>query len=199
MGVMAYIRQVYIDAAYYKQARQDYASRANGTKRPAYDRALEGVLESPRILLPAVRAVEIERMLQFSSELKTPAVLYGGHEAYREADLLRKAGTPVLVSLKWPERARDADPERTDSLRTLELREQAPSTPAALAKAGVPLRVLHGRRHRPRPPARREARARRRASRRPTRCARSRSARRKSTAWPTAWAASRKARSPISW
>jgi imidazolonepropionase-like amidohydrolase len=136
MGVMAYIRQVYIDAAYYKQARQDYASRPNGTKRPAYDRALEGVLESPRILLPAVRAVEIERMLKFSAELKTPAVLYGGHEAYREVDLLRKTGTPLLVSLKWPERPREADPELTDSLRTLELREQAPSSPAALAKAG---------------------------------------------------------------
>jgi imidazolonepropionase-like amidohydrolase len=136
MGVMAYIRQVYIDAAHYKLAKQDYASRANGTKRPAYDRALEGVLECQRILLPAASAVEIERMLKFSSELKTPAVLYGGHEAYREADLLRKTGTPLLVSLKWPERPREEDPERTDSLHTLELREQAPSAPAALAKAG---------------------------------------------------------------
>lgn len=136
MGVMAYIRQVYIDAAYYKTAKQDYAGHVNGTKRPAYDRALEGVLECPRILLPAVRSVEIERMLKFSSELKTPTVLYGGHEAYRDAGLLRKTGTPLLVSLKWPERQRDEDPERTDSLRTLELREQAPSAPAALAKAG---------------------------------------------------------------
>ncbi len=136
MGVMAYIRQVYIDAAHYRSAKQDYAGHANGTKRPAYDRALEGLLECPRILLPAVRAVEIERMLKFSSELKTPTVLYGGHEAYREADLLRKTGTPLLISLKWPERDREEDPARPDSLRILELREQAPSAPAALAKAG---------------------------------------------------------------
>ncbi len=136
MGVMAYIRQVYIDAAYYKAAKQDYAGRVNGTKRPAYDRALEGVLECPRILLPAASAVEIERMLKFSSELKTPTILYGGHEAYHDAGLLRKTGTPLLISLKWPERQRDEDPERTDSLRTLSLREQAPSAPAALAKAG---------------------------------------------------------------
>ncbi|MGE5569237.1 MAG: amidohydrolase family protein [Rhodospirillales bacterium] len=136
MGVMAYIRQVYLDAEHYKLARQQYASRANGAQRPPYDRALEGVLETPRILLPASRAVEIERMLEFAAELKTPAVLYGGHEAYREADLLRKTGTPVLINLSWPERGREEDPERTDSLRILRLREHAPSSPAELAKAG---------------------------------------------------------------
>jgi imidazolonepropionase-like amidohydrolase len=43
----------------------------------------------------------------------------------------------VLVSLRWPERSRDADPEEVDALRILEMRERAPSTPAALAKAGV--------------------------------------------------------------
>lgn len=136
MGVMAYIRQVYLDAAYYKLAKEQYARLPAKTKRPAYDRALEGVLEAPRILLPAVRAVEIERMLKFSAELKKPTVLYGGHEAWRETELLKKTGTPLLVSLKWPERDKEADPDRVDSLRTLELRDRAPSTPAALAKAG---------------------------------------------------------------
>jgi imidazolonepropionase-like amidohydrolase len=136
MGVMAYIRQVYLDAAYYKLAEEQYARQPAGTKRPAYDRALEGVLEAPRILLPAVRAVEIERMLKFSAELKTPTVLYGGHEAWRETELLKKTGTPLLISLKWPERGKEEDPDRVDSLRTLELRDRAPSTPAALAKAG---------------------------------------------------------------
>jgi len=136
MGVMAYIRQVYLDAEHYKLARQQYASRANGAQRLPYDRALEGVLEAPRILLPASRAVEIERMLKFAAELKTPAVLYGGHEAYRAADVLRKTGTPLLINLRWPERGREEDPERMDSLRILRLRELAPSSPAELAKAG---------------------------------------------------------------
>jgi len=76
-------------------------------------------------------------MLRFAGELKRPAVLYGGHEAHRAADLLRKSRTPVLVSLRWPERSRDADPEDIEALRILEMRERAPSTPAALAKAGV--------------------------------------------------------------
>jgi imidazolonepropionase-like amidohydrolase len=43
----------------------------------------------------------------------------------------------VLVSLKWPERAKDGDPEAEQTLHTLRFRDRAPGTPAALAKAGV--------------------------------------------------------------
>jgi hypothetical protein len=137
MGVFAYIRQMNIDADYCRQARLDYEKRPAGARRPEYDRASEGWLESPRILLPATRALEIERVLRLAAELKKPAVVYGAHEGFKAVDLLQKAGAPVLVSLRWPEKSRDADPDQPESLRTLELRDKAPSTPAALAKAGV--------------------------------------------------------------
>jgi hypothetical protein len=137
MGSMSYVRQVYLDAAHYKAAKAMYAENARGLQRPAYDRALEGVLESPRVLLPAGRKVEIERMIRFGKELKTPVILYGGAEAWRAADSLKAAGVPLLINLQWPERERDGDPDFLDSLRTLETREMAPAGPAALAKAGV--------------------------------------------------------------
>jgi imidazolonepropionase-like amidohydrolase len=137
MGVIAYIRQIYLDADHYKLANQIYASHPQGLQRPAYDRTLVAVLESRRILLPASRAVEVDRMVRFGQELKRSTVLYGGAEAWRSADLLRQAKTPVLVSLKWPERLPTADPESPDALRVLEMRAEAPSTPGALAKAGV--------------------------------------------------------------
>jgi imidazolonepropionase-like amidohydrolase len=106
-------------------------------RRPAYDRAVEGVLESPRVLLPAASAVQLERMARFAAELKLHAILYGGQEAFRNAARLREFSCPVLVSLKWPARARDADPEAPESLLALEIREHAPETPAALGKAGI--------------------------------------------------------------
>jgi len=137
MGVLAYIRQVWLDAGHYQLAREFYARHTAGTRRPDYDRALEGWLEAPRILLPASRAVEIDRLLRFAAPLKAPLALYGGHEAHRVAAQLKSAGVPVIVSLKWPARDKDADPEPADSLRTLEYRDGAPSTPAALASAGV--------------------------------------------------------------
>ena len=138
MGVIAYVRQIYLDAEHYRSARDVYAKTPSGMQRIHYDRALEGVLETPRVLLPVPRAIDIERMIRFSAELKTSTILYGGHEAYRSAGLLKDSAIPLLVSLKWPERSRDADPEEPVSLQELELREKAPSTPATLAKAGVP-------------------------------------------------------------
>jgi imidazolonepropionase-like amidohydrolase len=139
MGTISYIRQVYLDAGRYQRVKQDYAADPRGKKRPDYDRALEGVLQSQRILLPADSRVEIDRMLHFAAELKQPAILYGLEEGYRSVDLLKAANATVLISLKWPERPRDSDPAAVESLRTLQNRDQAPSTPAELAKGGVRL------------------------------------------------------------
>jgi len=137
MGVIAYIRQVSFDADHYKLELQAYASHPAGQKRPNYDRAVEGLLESPRLLLPAEDAKQLDRMIRFAAELKRPAVLYGGHQAYKIADQVAKSGVPLLINLKWPEKSKDADPDQEESFRTLELRDRAPSSPAALEKAGA--------------------------------------------------------------
>jgi len=150
MGAFAYIRQMHIDAEYYRQAKAAYEKRPAGARRPEYDRTCEGLLESPRILLPATRAIEIDRVLRLAADVKKPAVIYGVHEGFRAADLLKKAGSFALVSLKWPERSRDADPDLPESSRTLELRDKAPSTPAALVKAGVKFAFYTDRIDRPR-------------------------------------------------
>jgi len=139
MGYLAYIRQLYIDMEHYKLVKDAYAKNPRGMQRPEYDRALEGLLDSPRILLPANRAVEIERMLKLAQELRQPTVIYGGRETFRPEAVaaLKKYNAPVLVNMKWPEKARDTDPDEVDSMRLLETRDKAASAPAALAKAGV--------------------------------------------------------------
>ena len=139
MGYIAYVRQIYIDAEYYKLVKDTYAKNPVGMARPEYDRALEGVLDSPRILLPANRLVEIDRMLHLAADLKQPVILYGGRETFRPeaAALLKKFNAPILLSMKWPEASRDADPDEPDSMRTLDTRDRAALAPAVLQKAGV--------------------------------------------------------------
>jgi imidazolonepropionase-like amidohydrolase len=137
MGVIAYVRQVSFDADHYKLEMQAYTSHPTGHKRPSYDRAVEGLNESPRLLLPADDAKQVDRMLGFAAELKRPAVLYGGHQAYKIADRLAKSSVPLLINLRWPDKPKDADPDAEESFRTLELRDRAPSSPAALEKAGA--------------------------------------------------------------
>jgi imidazolonepropionase-like amidohydrolase len=129
MGNIAYVRQLYLDLDRYKQVKE--------SRRPEYDHALEGLAESPRVLLPADEAQQIDRMLNFAPELKTPVLLYGLHEAYRRIETLKQTHVPLLVSLKWPEKPRDADPNDAPNYRELVMREQAPTVPGLLAKAGL--------------------------------------------------------------
>ena len=69
--------------------------------------------------------------------MESPRGPLGGQQGYEVAAALAASKIPVLVSLKWPERSKDADPEAEQTLRELRFRDQAPGTPAALAKAGV--------------------------------------------------------------
>jgi hypothetical protein len=125
--------------------RDDHLDLAGNTGWPEpHVSALEGLLESPRLLLPARSGVELDRMARLAAGLKTPVVLYGAEGGYQVADALAGAKLPVLVSLQWPEKPREADPDAPDSLRTLELRERAPSTPAALLRARVPCAFYTG-------------------------------------------------------
>jgi hypothetical protein len=141
MGTIGYVRQVFDDTAWYAQAEPIYEANPTKTERLAYDRTeivLNRALQRKEIvLLPGNNSVQILRALRLADEWKIRAVLYGGQQGYAVTDALAASKIPVLVSLKWPERPKDADPEGEQTLRELQFRDRAPGTPAALAKAGV--------------------------------------------------------------
>jgi hypothetical protein len=64
--------------------------------------------------------------------------------SYEVANEIAAKKLPVLLDLKWPEADKDADPDEIPSLNTLRLRDRAPSSPAALAKAGVKFAFYSG-------------------------------------------------------
>ena len=141
MGVISYVRQVFLDANWYNQSESTYRAHPAGLERPAYDRTeivVNETLTSARpVLLPGNTAQEMHRALMLADRLGARAVIYGGQQGYEDADELAAAKVPVLVNLKWPEREKDADPEAEEPLRVLRFRDRAPSSPAALQKAGV--------------------------------------------------------------
>jgi imidazolonepropionase-like amidohydrolase len=92
-------------------------------------------------MMPAPTLIQFERMARLAGEIKVPVVFYGVIEGWRMVDQLKKAGTPVILNVKWPVRERDSDPDDEPSLRTLELRDKAPTSPVALAAAGVKFAV----------------------------------------------------------
>lgn len=137
MGIMAYFRQLWLDADHYRQALALYAADPVNIPRPAYDRALEGLMGVKRVLLPAPDPIQMERMVKLAADLKTPAVLYGVVRGYEMAERLKATGTPVILDVRWPAREPGADPEQEESYRELRIRDLAPTSPAALSAAGV--------------------------------------------------------------
>jgi imidazolonepropionase-like amidohydrolase len=147
MGVLAYVRQVFLDTDWSTRAQAAYENNPR-VERPHYDRteaSLAAALQKHVVvLIPANNSVEIRRSLELADRWKVSGVIYGGQMAYENAAEISSKKIPVLVNAKWPEAEKDADPEDKPSLRELRFRDRAPSAPAALAKANVKVAFYSG-------------------------------------------------------
>jgi imidazolonepropionase-like amidohydrolase len=148
MGVLAYVHQVWLDTDWSIKAQTTYERNPRSVARPRYDRteaALAEALEDHAlVLLPANNSIQLRRGLELVERWHVNGVLYGGQMAYEVAQEIAAKKLHVLVNLKWPEAEKDGDPEDKPSLRTLRFRDRAPSSPAALAKAGVKFAFYSG-------------------------------------------------------
>jgi imidazolonepropionase-like amidohydrolase len=148
MGALAYVHQVWLDTDWSIKAQTTYEKNPRSVARPRYDRteaALAEALEDHAlVLIPANNSIQLHRALELVDRWHVNGVLYGGQMAYEVAPEIAAKKLPVLVNLKWPEAEKDADPEDKPSLRTLRFRDRAPSSPAALAKAGVKFAFYSG-------------------------------------------------------
>src|SRR5881296_3585838 len=151
MGTLAYIHQVWLDTEWSVKAQATYEKNPRSVTRPRYDRteaALAEALEDHAlILIPANNSIQLRRALELVdrwSVKDATYAIYGGQMAYEVAPEIATKKLPVLVNLKWPEAEKDADPEDKPSLRTLQFRDRAPSSPSALAKAGVKFAFYSG-------------------------------------------------------
>ena len=141
MGAIAYVRQVWLDTDWWSKAEAAYDKNPRGVARPRYERTdaalAQALREHALVLIPANTTREIRRSFTLVENWRINGVLYGGQMGYEVADEIAAKKLPVLVNLKWPEAEKDADPDEIPSLNTLRFRDRAPSSPAALAKAGV--------------------------------------------------------------
>jgi len=148
MGVLAYIKQVFLDVDHYTRVKSTYAKDSVGRVRPEFDRTLEpletAVAQKTPFLIPANLGREIDRALALQKTLNVGAIIYGGQGAYDRVDALRTHAVPVLVNLNWPKEEKNRDPQADTPLRTLIHRRLAPTTPSALATARVPFAFYSG-------------------------------------------------------
>ncbi len=150
MGQLSYVRQVFIDAEWYAQAQQVYQAHPQGIARPAYDHTdaviSHALANKELVLWPGNTDVDILCALKMAPTLGARWALTGAQQGYEVADAIAAAHVPVFINVNWPVAAPSAGAggrggsdaaEDTEPLRTLRFRDRAPSTPAALNKAGV--------------------------------------------------------------
>ena len=140
MGSIAYVRQVFIDTRWYQNAESVYRADPAGLEHPPYDRTEvvvgEALKSNEPILLPANDRLAIYRAIRLAKEWQIHAAMYGAQNGYEMSSEIAASKMPVFVNVNWPHMEKDADKSQI-TLRELRFWDRAPSTPAALSKAGV--------------------------------------------------------------
>jgi len=143
MGVIALIRQTFLDADWYRKAQQAYAVKPQGQRRPETNDALAALERALRAKQPVLFDVEDDlnflRAAKIIQEFGLRARIVGSGHEYRQLEQVRAAGVPVIVPLNFPEAPKVASPEEALSVSLQELShwEAAPANPMRLHKAGV--------------------------------------------------------------
>lgn len=141
MGVFAFLRQSWLDAQHYKVAWEHYNQNKRGMQRPETDKslaALQPVIAGQMPVAFTANSVrEIKRAIGLAEEFGLKYVIAGGLQSYQIADLLKQKNTTVLLSLNYPQRPANLEDPESEALRVLRDRAAAPTSAAALHKAGV--------------------------------------------------------------
>jgi len=139
MGVIAFVRQAFLDAQHYAETRPA-ATRALPSEQPD-EPALEAMQPAIERKLPvafeANEGRQILRALKLAKELKLEPIVTGARRADEVAADLKAGNVRVVCSLNYPVRPRTLAPDADEPLSALRDRAEAPKVPAALAAAGV--------------------------------------------------------------
>jgi imidazolonepropionase-like amidohydrolase len=146
MGVIAFLRQTFMDAQQHAAARELYERAPAGLRRPESSAALEALGPVLRKEMPVVFVADSAQMIRraqmLARELNVRYIVSGARQGYAMPNELKDV--PVLVSVKWPTAPSDKEDRDDQPLRVIRDRQLAPTTPAALAKSGVTFALVSG-------------------------------------------------------
>src|SRR5262252_3431415 len=141
MGVFAFLRQSLLDAQHYKVAWEHYGRNKRGMQRPETDKSLAALQPVINGEMPVAFAAdserEIKRAIGLGEEFHLKFLIAGGLQSYQVADVLKQKNVTVLLSLNYPQRPANLEDPESEPLRVLRDRAAAPTSAAALSKAGV--------------------------------------------------------------
>ncbi len=153
MGVIALLRQSFLDARWHRQAQAAY--RANPAQsRPRYDASLAALEPAAHGEIPVAfecdNVAEELRAAALAEEFGLRAWIVGGGDEYRRLDELRAHSYPLVLPLAFPERPQVGEGDDLSvGLDDLRHWDAAPANPARLAEGKIPFALTAFRQKEP--------------------------------------------------
>ena len=141
MGTMSYLQQSFLDTQHYSLHKSLFAQSAKGLKRPEYDPFLETlvpyVVDRKPVVFKCDNLEDIKRALRLIEEFKLNGYLTGANEAWRVAELVKKAKVPLFVSLDFKPPFTSSYANQGDDLKEKAEKEIYPANAANLHQQGI--------------------------------------------------------------
>ncbi len=143
MGCIALVRQTLLDAGWYQAAQDAYRKAPATTERPEDNASLAAIAAHSQRKQPSIFEAEDEldllRAVRIADEFKMKPMLFGNGYEYRVRKSLGK--TAIILPLDFPKVPEVENPLRAIDYQLDELQhwDLAPSNPALLAAAGIPI------------------------------------------------------------
>ena len=136
MGVMAFVRQAFLDAQHYAETEGVRGPDGEGSD-PALAAMQPAIERKIPVAFEANEGRQILRALKLAKELKLDPIVTGARHAGEVATDLKAHNARVIYSLNYPVRPRTLAPDADEPVSALRERAEAPRVPAALAAAGI--------------------------------------------------------------
>lgn len=142
MGVIAAVRQCFMDAQHYTLDHADYAQRQARRARPEFNPSLEALAPAAegrmRVLFEPGSALMVDRAAHVARELKLDFAIVSCGQEWRRSELAKETGATFIVPLNFP--ALPKLPSEDDweqvSLDQLRAWDWAAENPALLRRQG---------------------------------------------------------------
>lgn len=156
MGVHAHLRQVFLDAQRHTTQQRLFSEQVTGIARPATDPALEALaaMRTPQVKTAFIATTrdDHDRALNFAAEHQLQPVIWGGQDAWRVLDRLKKESVDVIAHVDFGDEpktdAKPSDDPYTDQPEPQSVREhkrnvwkERVSGLTALQEAGIRLAI----------------------------------------------------------
>ncbi len=145
MGIIAFIRQSWNDADWYRKAHDTYNKKPAGRQRPETNTALATLADALQykqpVMMTATDELQFLRVAKIGKEFGLNLWALGSGQEYQRLDAVKAAKIPIILPLNFPEAPAVDAPEEALNVTLEELRhwDAAPENPGRLEKAGVPL------------------------------------------------------------